>query len=139
MKPQITNAITRLKKDMNAFCFFDAQKFNLSIGVLPFLKYIGDYEIASPSHMAKDLLMDPAHVARSIDKLVKLEFVREEHIKYQDRRKKSYVLTLNGENAYNAIIQAEMRWEDSILSELDKNDKEYFISLLKKIENTKTM
>ncbi len=139
MKPQITNTITRLKKDMNAYCIFDAQKYNLSIGIVPFLKYIGDNEIASPGQMAKELIMDPAHVARSIDKLEKLNLVKEEHIKYQDRRKKSFVLTKTGEEAYESMLSAEVRWENTILKSLDSTDKEQLISLLKRIENIKTI
>ncbi len=139
MRPQISNTIIRLTKDLNSFRTFDIQKFGLSTGIVPFLIYIGDNEISSPSEMAKDLIMDPAHVARSIAKLSDLGLIEKIQTKYQDRRKKSFILTQEGRKAYLAAIDSTVRWEANILESLNADDKSILLSLFKKIENVKTV
>ncbi len=133
MNRQIANVITHLKKDLNVFCYYDIQKFNLSTGLVPFLVHIGDNKKASPSDMVKSLCMDPAHVARSVNKLVKLELVQEIENVNKDKRKKIFELTNKGRQAYVVVVEAMLKWEGDVLASLEEEEKITLISLLNKI------
>lgn len=132
MEASFVYQVLILKKQFTNFCNERLQKMGLSIGLMFFIIYIGKHEPCSPGELSTAIRMDTGHTTRSIDKLVKGGFVKKERSNI-DRRSQVICLTEKGREAFERVYLLFEEWEEQVLNDMTKDEKETLHLLLDKI------
>ena len=128
--------VTDFYKDFVNFCNEKLQEIGISQGLLFFILYIGKNPNCAPGKLSSDLNFDTGHTTRSITKLEQVGFVIREK---NEADKRAYILNLTqkGKDAFLLSHNLFEEWDNKVMEDMDKEDREQLIFLLKKLDNKK--
>ncbi|MGL5693603.1 MAG: bilirubin utilization transcriptional regulator BilQ [Peptostreptococcaceae bacterium] len=124
--------ISVLRKDFTIFCNERLIDLGISQGLLYFIIYIGKNPNCSPTELSNKLKLDSGHTTRSIDKLVKSEFiVKEKNI--NDKRSSVLNLTEKGKNVFQESYKMFYSWDNKVLKNISEEEENILIKVISKI------
>lgn len=126
--------ISSLRKDFIEFCNKKLDCLGITQGLLFFIIYIGKHPGCTSSELSNKLKLDSGHTARSIEKLVKSEFIKKDK-DIKDKRVSILNLTEKGEHTFQASYKMFIEWDKEKLKTLEKEEKEILMNILSKISN----
>lgn len=125
---KFTNTLYRVTQ-----CYTDEalKKYELSNGTYPFLMRLSYNEGISQNQISRELGVDKAMSARSINKLIELGYVIKEQDENDSRAYKLY-LTDKAKAAIPEIKDIIFNWIDIITADFDENEKDEIVRLSEK-------
>lgn len=123
--------VTLLYKSFYAFTSDVLKQDGVNFGLLFFVVYIGKHPGCTPSSLTKDLGMDWGHSQRSIQRL------EEQGMITKEKHGRCYVLHLteHGTHVFEKAHQVFYDWDDTVLKNLNQDEKQQFTGLLQKISS----
>lgn len=108
----------------------DLKDLGLSVSSFPLLLTINKFEGISQNELARYTRADKALIARTIKKLVELDYVKKQ-FSSSDCKKQKIFLTIKGKEIVSKLEDSITRWEDEIFIDVDRN---HLLEDLKKVK-----
>lgn len=136
-KRYISRYISIIYRHSQLYIYNRLKHYGIGRGQQSLLLMLFDHGVMTQEQFARALKKDKANIARSIEKLEKEGYVRRER---SETDKRSYDVTLT-DKAYEIkeeLIGVVNSWADSLTKDMNKEEQEQAIILLKKmVENSR--
>lgn len=124
--------ISQIYRKGRAFIGKSLEEYNIGQGQVMFLLELYIQDGINQEELAEVLKIDKGTTARAIKKLEDNGFIRREKDE-KDKRSNRVYLTEKGESIKENVFYILNQWDKKISEQLDKEEKELMIKLLKKI------
>ena len=132
MNETLIYQIIYLYKNFLVYVNKELKDYQISMGQLPFLLYIGKYKTCTPASLTKDLKMDWGHSQRSITKLVDQGLVIKTYDSVQ-KRQAHLALSEKGQDIFEFCHKLFQKWDHDNLSFLGEPEKQMAIDVLQQV------
>lgn len=132
MKKSLAYYVSILRKEFIGCCNHQLQRYDLSVGLVYPILYVGNHPGCSPKELIQALHMDWGQGQRTLDKLEARELLQ--RVKNpEDRRSYLLHLTDKGQELFQRSRDMTAAWDAEQLSVLTEEEQRLLIKLLQKV------